>query len=128
MDFTIFRFVIIVFFFFVTLAGIFITIGKLLSRQKDHCKKIKTINESLYIKGQPVYRTINGCEKTEKRFNESIKELEEQGKEQHALIIDKLEAMDGKQDRVNIQRNAQIEKIKLHMVKIEMWYQETHAN
>lgn len=114
-DFTMFRFLTMIFFFLVSFAGIFITIGRLLNKQKTHCKNIKIINGALWKDGRPLLQSVKACKEERDEFKILCKE-----------IIDKLNEMDDKQDKTNELRSKQIQKITLHMQKIDLWYKEKH--
>lgn len=97
-----------IFFFLVTFAGIFITIGKLLYKQKTHCRDIKIINNAMWKDGRPLLQSVG------------------ESKELHNKIMDKLDKMDKKRDEVVKERNEQMKIIELHMQRIDIWYTETH--
>lgn len=108
-DITVFRIFITGILFFVAFAGIFITIGKILNKQRTHCSKIGTINNALWKQGRPLLQSVKESEKL------------------HSEIMDKLDTMDIKQDEVNKERAEQIGEIKLHMQKIDLWYEDKHS-
>lgn len=108
-DLTVFRFLIAGFFFLISFAGIFVMIGKLLSKQKTHCKSIKIITNAMWKEGRPLLQSVKESEKL------------------HKQIMDKLEKMDKKRDGVVKERNEQMRIIELHMQKIDLWYIETHG-
>lgn len=107
-DLTLFRFLTASFIFLASFAGLFISIGRLLNKQKAQCKKIETINNAMWKEGRPLLQSVKDS------------------KELHKEIMIKLDEMDEKQDNVNKERTEQIGKIRLHMQKIDIWYTETH--
>jgi hypothetical protein len=114
-DFTIFRLIAMAFVFLVSFAGIFITIGRLLNKQKVQCKDLKIINGALWKDGRPLLQSVEVCKEERDEFKILCRE-----------IIDKLNVMDKKQDESNVLRSKQIQKITLHMQKIDLWYKENH--
>lgn len=112
---TLYPFLGAVFIFLVSFAGIFIAIGRLLNKQKSHCTKIKTIENSMWKEGRPLLQNVETC-----------KEERAEVKETCNTILAKLGEMDKKQDEANKKREGQIQKINLHMQKIDLWYIETH--
>lgn len=114
-DFTIFRLLSMVFFFLVPFAGIFVAIGRLLNKQKNQCRDIKIINGALWKDGRPLLQSVKVCKEERDEVKESCDD-----------ILKKLDEMDTKQDASNELRSKQIQKIKLHMQKIDLWYIETH--
>lgn len=112
---TVFRFVISLGFFLLVFAGIFVTLGKLLNKQKSHCTRIKFIDNALWQRGQPLLQSVATCKEEREDFKKVCDE-----------ILKKLGQMDTKQDEINSERGKQIENIRLHMQKIDTWYAETH--
>lgn len=99
----------------IVFGGIFITIGRLLAKQKNHCKYIEIINKAMWKNGRPLLQSI-----------QESKELRIEYNKKHDKIMEKLDEMDEKQDKTNTKRDEQIGEIKLHMQKIDLWYIETH--
>lgn len=106
-DLTLFHFLTAGFVFLVSFAGIFVAIGKLLTKQKTQCKDIKILNNAMWKDGRPLLQSVK------------------EGKESYDKIMSKLNEMDEKQDDVNNERTKQISEIRLHMQKIDIWYTET---
>ena len=114
-NFTVFRFVVSLSFFLLSFAGIFVTLGKLLNKQKSHCGSIKIVNNALWEKGRPLLQSVETCKEERNEFKIVCDE-----------ILKKLEHMDTKQDKINNERSKQIENVRLHMQRVDVWYAETH--
>lgn len=123
---TLYPFLGTLFVFLVSFAGVFIAIGRLLSKQRNHCTKIKTIDNALWKEGRPLLQSIKVCKEERDEFKKDYKEGQGELKNNCETILKKLEEMDEKQDGMNMKRERQIQKINLHMQRIDIWYAETH--